>query len=253
VIAAEVVKVVSLTGAIAGGPLARIPAKEGFILSSSLDLAGAVEVAADIELGVTDFSGADLVCVMTGRFLFVSSLGGLAGWTGDDDFGFSSSSFRFRRASETAFMAALFCGGVTTLWRVVLATIASGVPDKSLGFSGFDGSVVALTFIVSFCLTRLSLNSSTRSRLAGPPVVLKPAFPRRMLFFSVSGATYLSACVFLSLFRAFLNSGSCPLLSSGPLARDLRLARKSNLFVTSGLIWVFTAGSGDLVGVVTFL
>lgn len=47
----------------------------------------------------------------------------------------------------------------------------------------------ALAFMASFCLSMLSLKSSRRSVFLGPPVTVRPALPRRILFFNSSGAT----------------------------------------------------------------
>lgn len=108
---------------------------------------------------------------------------------------------------------------------------ASGVDGAFTGFSGRFGvsPEAALACIVCFCFTKLSFNSSTFSRFAGPPVRLNPALPRRMLSFRGSGIAILSVCALFSFPRAFLNSGSVLPLLSFWTWRDLRLALKSNL------------------------
>lgn len=71
---------------------------------------------------------------------------------------------------------------------------ASGVDGAFTGFSGRFGVSPDSLFacIVCFCLTKLSFNSSTFSRFAGPPVRLNPALPRRMLSLRGSGIAILS-------------------------------------------------------------
>ena len=76
---------------------------------------------------------------------------------------------------------------------VLRFAIASGT--ASTGFcASFSKTTLRLiepppAFIAAFWVTRLSLNSSTRSVFLGPPVTFRADFPRRMLFFSSSGAT----------------------------------------------------------------
>lgn len=110
--------------------------------------------------------------------------------------------------------------------RTFLSASGAGVSDSRFSMVRF-GSVAAFAFIASFCLTRLSLSSSTRTRGAGPPVMLRPAFPRSMLSLSGSGATKFFVSVLFNFPRAFLNSGSDLELLSLAVCRDLRFALKS--------------------------
>ncbi|KAH0356857.1 hypothetical protein KCU81_g228, partial [Aureobasidium melanogenum] len=70
---------------------------------------------------------------------------------------------------------------------------ASGT-DEGAGetFGSGAGFSAAALVISSFFFNKLSLSSSRRSVFCGPALRDRPALPRRMLFFSSSGATYFS-------------------------------------------------------------
>jgi hypothetical protein len=140
-------------------------------------------------------------------------------------------------------------------WSACRFASASGVDGATAGFSRRLGASpeAALACMAAFCFTKLSFNSSTRSRFAGPPVRLKPALPRRMLSLRTSGTTIFSVCALFSLPKAFLNSGSVLPLLSLCTWRDLRLALKSNLpgwgagdWALSIGVLIEVAGDGEL-------
>lgn len=78
----------------------------------------------------------------------------------------------------------------------------------------------------SFFDSRLSFSSSFLSVFTGPSVTANPDFPRRMLSFKVSGATYFSGWVLRKFPNLERNSGCAPVLTSGA-GRDLSWLRKS--------------------------
>ena len=127
---------------------------------------------------------------------------------------------------------------------------ASGTADGALDIFGAAGFSVAALFISSFLFCKLSFSSSRLSDFCGPALRDRPALPRRILFFSSSGATYFSVCAFLSFPNRALNSGSsCDCAPIVPLL-DLRPERKS----VFGVVSCFSSGdcisedlsSGDL-------
>jgi len=187
-------------------------------------------------------------------------VGGLEGFCAKIGFGFSLRLFIRAIASGVLgmelFAAVTDSFELSDRFNICRFDNASGVDGVFEGFSaGFLGSDAAFAFISSFFLSRLSFNSSTRSRLAGPPVMARPALPRRMLSFNKSGATNLSVCVLFNFPRAFLNSGSFLESPSLGACLDLRFALKS-IFPGVGAAFLGShelfregeaTGEGDLV------
>ena len=104
------------------------------------------------------------------------------------------------RAKASGTWCALSAEGVVLLLSALarfmrFATASGGAwasPSCAAGESFLVSAALAsaaLAFIASFCLIKLSLSSSFLSRTGTPPVILRPAFPLRILSLSKSGAT----------------------------------------------------------------